>query len=303
MNLSQLAHLVALLETGSFTRAAEALHLSQPAFSRSIQLLEAELGAPLVDRIGKRNEATPLGRQVAQRARRVLAEVHEIRREAEMLAQGQTGSVALGLGAAPSALLSVPLMRRMLHGHPALRVKLSRGPTDSLLVSLRERTLDALVVHVRTLDNDADLDVAPMPALASGFVCRPGHPLLQGPRPSLPQVLAYPVMSTGLSPEIARRVAAARPEGFALHRESEDIACLLDIAAQSDAVFLGVLASAASLVAAGVLARVPPPADFDIAAHFAFVTLRGRSESPATRIARDICFDQIGQAAQGLPEA
>ncbi|MFP3758185.1 LysR family transcriptional regulator, partial [Cupriavidus sp. SIMBA_020] len=88
-----------------------------------------------------------------------------------------------------------------------------------------------------------------------------------------------------------------------LHRESEDIACLLDIAAQSDAVFLGVLASAASLVAAGVLARVPPPADFDIAAHFAFVTLRGRSESPATRIARDICFDQIGQAAQGLPAA
>ncbi|WP_153064333.1 LysR family transcriptional regulator, partial [Acidovorax sp. ST3] len=58
MNLSQLAHLVALLETGSFTRAAESLHLSQPAFSRSIQLLEAELGAPLVDRIGKRNEAT-----------------------------------------------------------------------------------------------------------------------------------------------------------------------------------------------------------------------------------------------------
>ncbi|EGP43183.1 LysR family transcriptional regulator [Achromobacter insuavis] len=298
MNLSQLAHLVALLETGSFTRAAESLHLSQPAFSRSIQLLETELGAPLVDRIGKRNEATPLGRQVARRARRVLAEVQEIRREAELLAQGEAGAVALGLGAAPSALFSVPLMRHMMAAYPRLRVRLSRGPTDALLASLRERALDALVVHVRTLDNDADLEVAAMPSLVSGFVCRPDHPLLAGPAPSLPQVLAYPVMSTGLSPEIRRRVAAARPDGFELHMESEDIAGLLDIAARSDAVYLGVLASAAGPVAEGWLAQVPPPPDFDIAAHFAFVTLRGRSESPATRIAREFCFEQMRQAAQ-----
>lgn len=297
MNLSQLAHLVALLETGSFTRAAEALHLSQPAFSRSIQLLEGELG-PLVDRIGKRNEPTPLGRLVGQRARRVLAEVEEIRREAEMLAQGETGAIRLGLGAAPSALLSVPLMRHLLDEYPKLRVKLSRGPTESLLVSLRERALDALIVHIRTLDNEEDLEVAPMPALASGFVCRPGHPLRDMRDAALTDVLRYPVVSTGLSAEIRRRLAgAAAPGGFDLHMECEDISFLFDIVERSDAVFLGVLASAGALAESGRLARLPAPPDFDIHAHFAFVTLRGRSISPATRITRERCFQVIQEAA------
>lgn len=297
MNLSQLAHLVALLETGSFTRAAETLHLSQPAFSRSIQLLEGELGA-LVDRIGKRNEPTPLGRLVGQRARRVLAEVEEIRREAEMLAQGETGAIRLGLGAAPSALLSVPLMQHLLDHYPKLRVKLSRGPTESLLVSLRERVLDALIVHIRTLDNEEDLEVAPMPALASGFVCRPGHPLRDLRGATLADVLRYPVVSTGLSPEIRRRLAgAAAPAGFELHMECEDISYLFDIVERSDAVFLGVLASARTLTESERLVRLPPPPDFDIQAHFAFVTLRGRSISPATRITRERCFQVIQEAA------
>lgn len=297
MNLAQLAHLVALLETGSFTRAAEALHLSQPAFSRSIQLLEGELG-PLVDRIGKRNEPTPLGRLVGQRARRVLAEVEEIRREAEMLAQGETGAIRLGLGAAPSALLSVPLMQHLLAQYPKLRVKLSRGPSDSLLVSLRERVLDALIVHIRTLDNEEDLDVAPLPALASGFVCRPGHALAGMRAVALTDVLRYPVVSTGLSPETRRRLAgAAGSGGFELHMECEDISFLFDIVEQSDAVFLGVLASAHPLVESGRLIALPPPPDFEIQAHFAFVTLRGRSISPATRITRERCFQVIQEAA------
>ncbi|WMD21676.1 LysR family transcriptional regulator [Achromobacter seleniivolatilans] len=298
MTLPQLAHLVALLETGSFTRAAEMLHLSQPAFSRSIQLLEGELGASLVDRIGKRNEPTPLGRLVGQRARRVLAEVEEIRREAEMLAQGETGAIRLGLGAAPSALLSVPLMQHLMDQYPKLRVKLSRGPTESLLVSLRERVLDALVVHVRTLDNDEDLEVAPMPALSSGFICRLGHPLAGQAQPALADVLRYPIVSTGLSPEIRRRLAgAAAPGGFDLHMECEDISYLLDIVERSDALYLGVLASARALTKLNRLLQLPAPQDFNVQAHFAFVTLRGRSVSPATRIARQCCFQTIQDAA------
>ncbi|WP_307867184.1 LysR family transcriptional regulator [Variovorax sp. E3] len=64
MNLQQLDHLLALAETGSFSRASEKVHLTQPALSRSIQMLEQELGMPLVDRIGKRNELTPFGAMV-----------------------------------------------------------------------------------------------------------------------------------------------------------------------------------------------------------------------------------------------
>ena len=68
MTLVQLRHLVSLAQTGSFSRSAEALHLTQPALSRSIRALEDELGLRLFDRIGRRSELTPFGRELVARA-------------------------------------------------------------------------------------------------------------------------------------------------------------------------------------------------------------------------------------------
>ena len=59
MNLRHLEHWLALAETGSFSRAAEKLHITQSALSRSIQALEEDLGGPLVDRVGKKMSSRP----------------------------------------------------------------------------------------------------------------------------------------------------------------------------------------------------------------------------------------------------
>jgi DNA-binding transcriptional LysR family regulator len=67
MTLVQLRHILSLARTGSFTRSAEAVFLTQPAFSRSVRALEIELGQPLFDRVGKRSEPTPFGREILQR--------------------------------------------------------------------------------------------------------------------------------------------------------------------------------------------------------------------------------------------
>ena len=72
MTLVQLRHLTSLAQTGSFRRSAEALFLTQPALSRSIQALEEELGQRLFDRIGWRSELTPFGREVLARAKRLI---------------------------------------------------------------------------------------------------------------------------------------------------------------------------------------------------------------------------------------
>ena len=69
MTLVQLRHLISLAESGSFSKSAQALHLTQPALSRSIRALEDELGMPLFDRVGRRNELTAFGREVLDRAR------------------------------------------------------------------------------------------------------------------------------------------------------------------------------------------------------------------------------------------
>src|SRR5690606_12443148 len=72
-DLRQLRHFVALAEHGHFARAAEAVHLSQPALSRSIQALESQLGCTLVNRHSRGISITAHGQLVLEHARRLLA--------------------------------------------------------------------------------------------------------------------------------------------------------------------------------------------------------------------------------------
>ena len=105
MTLVQLRHLLALADSGSFSRAAEAVHLTQPALSRSIQTLEDELGQPLFDRLGRHSELTPFGRAMAVRARQVLDDADALRDHGRRLARGEAAELRLGLGSGPGAML------------------------------------------------------------------------------------------------------------------------------------------------------------------------------------------------------
>ena len=145
MNIRSLEHLLALAETGSFSKAAERCFLTQSALSRSIQTLESDLGGKLLDRIGKRNELTPLGQQVVERSRGIVRDAAELKRSAELLQDG-AGLIRVGLGSGPGALLMQPLMRLAAEQYPRVRVSITRGPTELQLVQLRARQLDAMVV-------------------------------------------------------------------------------------------------------------------------------------------------------------
>ena len=110
MTLVQLRHLVALAETGSFSKAAQAQYLTQPALSRSIRALEDELGLPLFDRVGRRVELTPFGRETLARARVLLDDADELRHHGRRLGAGHAGVLRIGLGSGPGAMLMTPLL-------------------------------------------------------------------------------------------------------------------------------------------------------------------------------------------------
>ena len=200
MNLKQLEHLLAVAEAGSFSRAAERLHLTQSALSRSIRILEEDLGARLLDRMGKRTELTPLGLTVAGRARRILFESGELRRSAELLTQGDRGSVSIGLGSGPGVMLMTPLLAHVARHYPQLRLDLMRGSLEAHLALLRQRRLDALIVDTRGIVPAADLRVEPISQMRAGFICRRGHPLVGAARPArFAEIAAYPLASTCLA--------------------------------------------------------------------------------------------------------
>jgi DNA-binding transcriptional LysR family regulator len=290
MNIKHLEHLLALAETGSFSRAAERLFITQSALSRSIQSLEEELGGALLDRIGKRNELTPLGHDVVARARRITHEARELRHSAELLQQGGGGSIRVGLGSGPGALLMTPFMCHMAAHHPAVHVGISRGPTELQLVQLRARQLEALVVDMRRVVPAPDLLIEPLVELKAGFVCRADHPLARKRTVTLADVLAYPLASTPLSDEVARLLVAnygpqANPSQMTT-LQCEEVSSLINTVEQTHAVFLGVVAAARDGLQAGRLMQLPMDPPLAAGARFAYVTLAGRTQAPVMGLFR-----------------
>ena len=204
MTLVQLRHLLALAATGSFSKAAQAQFVTQPALSRSIRALEDELGQPLFDRVGRRIEPTPFGREALARAQRLLADADDLHDSSRQLRDGHAGTLRLGLGSGPGALLMTPLLMTIATERPRLRVDVARGGTELLVQGLRERRLDALVVDARSLRPAPDLRAEFVHEMRGGFLVRRGHPLLRKRSLGFDALLAYPIASTPLSDEVAR---------------------------------------------------------------------------------------------------
>jgi DNA-binding transcriptional LysR family regulator len=292
MTLVQLRHLIKLAETGSFRRAAELSFLTQPAFSRSIKALEDELGQRLFDRRGWNSEPTPFGQEVLQRARRLVQEADHLKEDARRIQEGLTGTIRLGLGSGPGAILTQPLLRHMATHHPKAHLELARANTSLLTLALRERRLDALVIDARSLPPAPDLTLQAVTELQGAFLCRPGHPLTARPAPlRFDDLLAHPFASTPLSDEIGRILVERYGPQAHLERcvtlRSEEIAALVAVAEVTDTVVLTTRAAAPSLVE---LVLQPP---LRANARFALVTLAGRSEPPLLPLLRELIIDLL----------
>jgi len=287
MTLVQLRHLISLARTGSFSKSAHALHLTQPALSRSIRALEEELGLPLFDRVGRSNELTAFGREVLERSRQLVFEADELRDSGRRLREGEGGTVRIGMGSGPGAMLMTPFLMHMAKHHPRMRVAVARGGTDLLVQSLRERSLDALVVDARSLKPSPDLELGLVREMRGTFLCRRGHPLARlraGVR--FEAVQRYPIASTPLSDEVARTlVETYGPEAHPAHcvtLQCEEVPSLVEVVRRSDAVLLAIRAAAPDLVEL----KMNPP--LDGVARFGLVTLRRRTEAPALAVLRTL---------------
>ena len=298
MNLRHLEHLLAVADTGSFSRAAERQHLTQSALSRSIQTLEDDLGARLIDRAGKRNELTPLGHAVAVRARRMVFEAAELRRSAALLRQGDLGAIRIGLGSGPGVMLMTPFLIHMARYHPGVQVSVSPGATELQLMQLRQRTLDALVIDIRRIAPAPDLAIEQLAELRAGFICRSGHPLLKTGKPVLfDDILRYPLASTPLSAEVAHMLVGlfgprADPQQ-AVSLRCDSIASLIETVKASDAIYLGILAAARGGIEAGELAELVTAPALTSGARFAFITLAGRTEAPSMALFRQFVAERL----------
>jgi len=147
MDIAQLRTFIHVAELGSLSRAAERLGIAQPALSRQVRLIEAELGAPLFIRHGRGMILTELGRSVLLPAGDILARLDAIRQIAAEGAKSFLGRVRVGVTPTVAEVATVPLVRAIREAHPRLSLCFTTGFSGHLMEWLKRGELDCCVAY------------------------------------------------------------------------------------------------------------------------------------------------------------
>jgi len=175
MRLSQIRDFLAVVESGGIRAAARKLGVSQPAITRSVRGLEAELRTRLLHRTPTGVVPTQTGRAFVARARAAQAELRKAGEEVDEL--GQTaGSVAFGVS--PTSAMMVPeAVARFRQQFPQTRVRIAEGLPQLLIPQVRDETLDFAICRRALVKLDSGLAFRPLLRNDFVVVARKGHPL------------------------------------------------------------------------------------------------------------------------------
>ena len=197
MELRALHQFLAVAEAGSFTAAAEALHLSQPALTKSIRKLEAQVGAALFERLPRGVALTTYGRSLARHARLIVAQWRQASAELDGLRGGSRGTVRVGAGPSWLGDLLPRAVARLQERLPEVRILVHEGFDDGLKESLRQGDLDLVVVALGEGPGDAGLVTRPLVVDDLSVIARTDHPLRARQALELDDLLAWPWVLTG----------------------------------------------------------------------------------------------------------
>ncbi|MFK7954852.1 MAG: LysR family transcriptional regulator [Lysobacterales bacterium] len=146
MDLRQLRYFLVVSDQGSFTQAAERIPIAQSALSRHMRLLEEELGVQLLIRTGRGVTMTEQGEFLYERARSVLAQLEDTRRNLQSWYDNPAGVVRIGMPPSTTLVMAATLLERMKTQHPDITVRLTEGLSATLSEWLASDRLDLAVV-------------------------------------------------------------------------------------------------------------------------------------------------------------
>ena len=307
INSRRLAHLVALAEEGSFARAAERVHLSQPALSRSIQALEDEFDIKLFDRAARGVATTAAGRLLVERARRVLFEARCLFRDVELIRSDTLGELKIGLGPYAAEILFPDLPVEFAQQFPAIKVSIQVGEAGALMEMLRAERVDFVVVDRRETAIAPDVTIQRLTGHDGGWFVRPGHPLLSRAPVTLAALREFPLVSVPLSAfmeDASRRLLKFRAhEAIPVQLECSDVAVLKDVVARTDAVVFCTASSIRRDPEGQRLDRVAIIHPRKLGLQFALVYLADRTQSAAAEAALALAgqiMNDAGRAARAM---
>ena len=280
----------ALLEQGSFSRAAEKLNLSQPALSRGIKELEDQVGLQVFQRKRSGLELSDFGRMFMQHAAELILAAEDLEREVALARGLETSQVSIGAGPYVMASLMPICTPDFMAAHPAVRLKILTDSPSVVGRLVRTRMIDLGIAEASTLESYDDLEVVTRLSPLQGYLMvRKGHLLTSRAQPRIADVLEYPFAQViTLPPRVLKPVLAARRLPYARSRvESRPFPAIecptLDLAVQivtnSDAFMFAALGMVRAEIEQGRM--VPILCEPWMHSNWCVVKLRKRSMSPA----------------------
>jgi LysR family cyn operon transcriptional activator len=177
MLLRHLRYLLAVADHGGFTRAAEALHVSQPTLSQQIRQLEETLGVSLFDRTSRTVKPTDAGAAYIECARRVLVELEAGKRALHDVKDLSRGTLRLAMTPTFMAYLVGPLVRDYVSRFPNIHLEIFELSMDDIESGLADDSLDIAIAF----DQVRNVDIESIPAFTEtlGLMVGRAHPLYE----------------------------------------------------------------------------------------------------------------------------
>ncbi|MDE2303873.1 MAG: LysR family transcriptional regulator [Sphingomonadales bacterium] len=291
ISLQVLRHATVLAEHAHYARAAEALGISQPALTRSIQALERRLGMRLFDRDRSGVRATPQGADFIARAAVVLANARDLEAMGAQMAQGIAGRLRFGMAPMPARALLADALLRRIAAAPALG--------NDVVVRAVEGLWPLLIAGEIEFFVSAEGQIPPLPPVRSealgsfpyGLIVRAGHPLLAAGAADR----SFPVLlsSSGHLPSGVDGVHLGERHVI------EDFETLATLTAASDAIWVCSPHAVRRECDAGVLAELRRPAMHRPSMRIMFHSLDRRSPSPAALAMKGVLRARIRELHAG----
>ena len=283
-----LRNAIALAKYRNYARAAQALSISQPTLTRSIQLLETRLGCRLFDRKSRTVLPTPVGEEMLKQARLVVASSQALEEGIRQYQDLEEGSLTIGLGPYAASILVGQTLGRFNKMHPGIRITAMIDDWVNLPRRLKAREFDFVLLETSQLQTDHDLEIRPLLPHLGFLFCSGTHPVLKAKSHSLKSLVRYPFVLPTLPQRLLATfgtlLKSAGDETSSIENlsiiQSNDVSLIRNTVANSQAIGLATHGMIAEELRINRFAALPFRIP-ELRTAYGIATRRGLSLSPA----------------------
>lgn len=299
IDLRHIRHFLAVATHPTVQAAADAIHITQPALTKSIARFEEELDEKLFDRRGHKLALTELGERLVERGENLMRHVRNLEEEVALWKGVGTGEVTLGVDPAAELGLLPTVLESFVPTYPNVTVTVRSGHVDSLLPRLLRGELHFLIADAdRALERD-DLEIRDLVAEPLAMAVRPGHPVSEKAKATLTDLRNYPVAGGTSTPRMDQwSIEQARREGTDVMEPElvcDNYEVLVRLAERSDTIIVGPRSVLSTFEKTNRVTVLPLPFDNGPNAKPSLIRSMGRHLSPAAEKFIELCVESAAQ--------